>query len=265
MTLQFLLAFPLVLILFLAVIEFASLQSARILFIHKAMAFARLLPSASVLLLFAACLPKPEDDYKDYLAATQDQRAQPTSKDGGTTDSSAAKGAFKSIYFAVCSSPLAAGDMTKTFRFLVDLDYAPSGTGATAKQMYLNTLKTAARTFSRSEVVGDPIKFDNVPIDAKGRFSPQIPVAIIAGPGNPNSGRDIQIDNLALSGLITEQPKFCFSFKGKAVKPIVLDFEASCLLFEMKDGDKFDFSAATDKVLIPSLNLELTEDKFVCN
>lgn len=222
------------------------------------------LAAVGCLLLAAACLPDPRGDYDDFLKNTEEYRKVAPKDAGVTVDSSAAKTAFKSIYFAVCSSPLAAGDMSKTFRFLVDLDYQPQATGATG-DFILNTFKTTARTFSRAETVPPSIDFLKTPIDAKGRFSPSRPVSIIAGAGNPNSGRDIEINNLQLAGLITEQPKFCFSFTGKAVKPIQLDFEATCLLFEMKEGDKFDFSAATDKVLIPSLGLELTEDKFVCN
>lgn len=242
-----------------------------ILFIHKGMASARFVTLSSLgsLLLAAAaaaCLPHPRGDYDDFLENTKDVRATTGNKDAGTqVDSSASKDSFKSIYFAVCSSPLAAGDMSKTFRFLVDLDYKAEASGTAKADMLLNTFKTTARVFSRAETVPEPIKFLATPVNAKGRFEPSTPVAIIPGAGNPNSGRDIEINNLALKGLITERPKFCFSFSGKAVKPIQLDFEATCLVFEMKEGDKFDFSAATDKVLIPSLNLELTEDKFVCN
>lgn len=241
----------------------------RILFIHNVMASVRILPWASVgsvLVLAAACLPHPKGDYEDFLENTKDQRTgSATDAAAPRIDGSAPKANFKNVAFAVCSSPLAAGDMTKTFRFFVDTDYKAESNGGGKADILLTAFKTTARTFARSETAPEPIKFLGTTIGANARFSPSTPVAIIPGAGNPNSGRDIEINNLALTGVMTEQAKFCFSFSGKAVKPIQLDFEATCLVFEMKEGDKFDFSAATDKVLIPSLNLELTEDKFVCN
>jgi hypothetical protein len=174
-----------------------------------------------------ACIPNPKGDYEDFTANPKNVKAAPvgqSSSSSGLVEQpdaaplDVAPGGKKSSYLAVCYPSVAGGDLSKTLRFIADVEVKGSAAGNTL-QLTLNPINGMSRAFNRADIVGDPIILKEAGLTGSGVFTLAVPSADILGPANTFSGRDITVKDLELQGRYAEK-KFCSGFAGDIIKPI---------------------------------------------
>jgi hypothetical protein len=201
--------------------------------------------------LIIACIPDPKGDYEDFTANPKNVKAAPitqsSSSSSGLTEQpdaaplDVAPGGKKSTYLAVCYPSVAGGDLSKTLRFIADVEVKGGANGNTL-QLTLNPLNGTSRAFNRADIVGAPIILKEAGLTGSGIFTLSVPSADILGPANTFSGRDITVKDLELQGRYAEK-KFCSGFAGDIIRPITSPFSAGCLYFAEEDAKTFGPSA----------------------
>lgn len=217
--------------------------------------------------LVPACLPDAKGDYDKFVTATESQREKVGGGGIGDASIDASVEAVDGTYFGICYSSLAADSLSRTLRFYVDVKIEPIGAGGKAK-LVLSPMRADALKFDRTLTTTPPLVYDNVEISSAARFSSTLGVVAINGAANPLTGRDIELKDVTLDGLLFSKPEFCSGFAGDITKPLQQPFTAICRYFAMKDGESFSFK--DDEVAglpgasmtIPSLNKTFTSKDF---
>jgi hypothetical protein len=221
-----------------------------------------LLGFLGVATLGSACIPDPKGDYDTFVAKNAITAQTATAKDAGPEPDvmalDVAADGMKNAFLALCYSSLSGGTMKKTLRFIADTNVKPG-----SFQLTLSPLDAAARTMTRSSIVGKPIVLEATTLGDTGKFTQSVATADIVGAANTLSGRDITVEELSLDGRFAAG-KFCSSFDGRIIKPITSPFTATCIYVEAPEGEAFAISADELTISVPGKSVSLKEAGFSC-
>lgn len=205
-----------------------------------------------------ACIPHPDKDFEDYTERTAGFGASGTVVDAGPIDATTITEPTETLYYGACLSELAFGAPNKAFNFYTKTKFVPAAGGGTLtislralklKTAPDGTIQTPAappdtvspagflgpeQSSSASPVTGTKIAVAFPEVGGRPGF------VLVPGDANPVSGRDVEIENVRLTGTFAKE-KFCAYLNGKVVKPLNLELDPPknvCQFVPVKEGDK---------------------------
>jgi hypothetical protein len=156
--------------------------------------------------------------------------------DAAPQEAAAIDGGFMNQpFFVACVPHLVGGNLTKAFRFVGTMTYAPTASGSKAGKLGISITPLTVGSTDLSATVGDPIVASSIAVGDDGHFLADFGMQTVKGAANPISTNDVVFQSISIVNAILLRADFaCGDLNGHVTSPqdIVLDEPDNFCIFE---------------------------------